>query len=74
MDVSPVAGVVGGLRYVLGLADVAGSASNLGPSTLSRVGNATGTSSHVINGGMAASQAGLQGAIVPQPHTLTITY
>ena len=74
MDVSPVAGVVGGLRYVLGLADVAGSASNLGPATLSRVGNATGTSSHVINGGMVANQAGLQGAIVPQPHTLTITY
>ena len=74
MDVSPVAGVVGGLRYVLGLADVAGSAGNLGPSTLSRVGNATGTSSHVINGGMVANQAGLQGAIVPQPHTLTITY
>lgn len=74
MDVSPVAGVVGGLRYVLGLADVAGSASNLGPATLSSVGSATGTRSHVINGGMVANQAGLQGAIVPQPHTLTITY
>ena len=74
MDVSPVAGVVGGLRYVLGLADVAGSASNLGPATLGRVGSATGSRSHVINGAMVANQAGLQGAIVPQPHTLTITY
>lgn len=74
MDVSPVAGVVGGLRYVLGLADVAGSASNVGPTSLSRVGSATGTRSHVINGAMVANQAGLQGAIVPQAHTLTITY
>lgn len=74
MDVSPVAGVVGGLRYELGLSDVAGSATNLGPATLSRVGSATGTRSHVINGAMVANQAGLQGAIVPQPHTLTITY
>ena len=74
MDVSPAAGVVCGLRYVLGLADVAGSASNLGPTTLGRVGNSTGTSSHVINGAMVANQAGLQGAIVTQAHTLTITY
>ena len=74
MDVSPAAGVVGGLRYVLGLADMAGSASNLGPTTLSRVGSATGSRSHVINGAMVANQAGLQGAIVPQPHTLTVTY
>ena len=74
MDVSPPSGVVGGLRYELGLADVAGSASNLGPVTLSRVGSATGSRTHVINGGMVASQAGLLGAIVPQAHTLTITY
>lgn len=74
MDVSPVAGVVGGLRYSLGLADAAGSVSNLGPTTLSRVGSATGTRSHVINGAMQANQAGQLGGIVPQQHTLTITY
>ena len=74
MDLSPVAGVVGGLRYVLGLADVAGSAGNLGPTTLSRVGSVTGSRSHVINGSMLANQAGQLGAIVPQLHTLTITY
>lgn len=74
MNVSPAAGVVGGLRYELGLADTAGSASNIGPSTLNRVGSATGSRAHVINGAMVANQAGLLGAIVPQPHTLTITY
>ncbi len=74
MDVTPSSGVVGGLRYELGLADVAGSASNLGPASLSRVGSATGSRAHVINGAMLANQAGLMGAIVPQAHTLTITY
>ena len=74
MDVSPAAGVVGGLRYDLGLSDLVGSAGNIGPATLSRTGSATGSRQHVINGVMVANQAGLQGAIVPQPHTLTITY
>lgn len=74
MDVSPAAGVVGGLRYQLGLSDVVGSAANIGPATLSRTGSATGSRAHVINGVMVSNQAGLQGAIVPQPHTLTITY
>lgn len=74
MDVSPAAGVVGGLRYDLGLSDVVGSVGNIGPASLSRTGSATGSRPHVINGVMVANQAGLLGAIVPQPHTLTITY
>ena len=74
MDVSPAAGVVGGLRYELGLSDAAGSATNIGPASLSRVGGATGSRPHVINGVMVANQAGVLGAIVAQPHTLTITY
>ena len=74
MDVSPAAGVVGGLRYELGLSDTAGSATNIGPASLSRVGGATGSRPHVINGVMVANQAGVLGAIVAQPHTLTITY
>ena len=74
MDVSPATGVVGGLRYDLGLSDVVGSAGSIGPASLSRTGSATGSRPHVINGVMVSNQAGLQGAIVPQPHTLTITY
>ena len=50
------------------------SAGNIGPVSLSRTGSATGSRPHVINGVMVANQSGLQGAIVPQPHTLTITY
>lgn len=74
MDVSPVAGVVGGLRYQLGLADTAGSVGNIGPAVLARVGSPTGSRSHVINGELLASQAGATVPIVPQAHTLTITY
>ena len=74
MDVSPASGVVGGLRYELGLSDTAGSATNIGPASLSRTGSATGSRQHVINGVMVANQAGVLGTIVAQPHTLTITY
>lgn len=74
MDLNPVSGVVGGLRYELGLADAVGSAGNLGPATLSRVGGSSGSRGHVINGAMPSNQAGDRSAIAPQPHTLTITY
>ena len=74
MDVSPASGVVGGLRYELGLSDTTGSATNIGPASLSRIGSALGTRAHVVNGVMLANQAGDLGAVVPQPHTLTITY
>ena len=74
MDVNPASGVVGGLRYELGLSDVTGSATNIGPASLSRVGSATGSRAHVINGVMVANQAGALGAIAPQPHTMTIIY
>ncbi len=74
IDLSPTAGVVGGLRYDLGLSDTVGSASNVGAATLSNVGNASGTRSHVINGVMLANQAGATTPIAPQSHTLTITY
>jgi spore coat protein U-like protein len=67
-------GVVAGLRYQLGLSDTVGSASNVGPTSISRAGDATGTRVHTINGVMDAGQAGTAGAPVPQPHTLTITY
>ena len=75
LALSPVSGVVGGLRYTLGLSlSAAGSASNIGPVSLDAVGNATGTATHYINGAMVAGQPGQAGTIVPQPHTLTITY
>jgi len=75
MALDPVSGVVGGLRYTLGLSlDAAGNASNTGPTSLATQGNATGTATHYINGSMQANQAGQSGTIVPQTHTLTITY
>jgi hypothetical protein len=75
MTLDPVSGVVGGLRYTLGLSlAAAGTASNTGPTSLSTQGNATGTATHYINGSMQANQAGQSGTIVPQTHTLTITY
>ncbi len=75
MTLSPVSGVVAGLRYTLGLSlAAAGTASNTGPSTLSTTGNATGSATHYINGSMAAAQAGQTGTPVPQAHTLTLTY
>jgi len=75
MTLSPVSGVVGGLRYTLGLSlATAGTAGNTGPTSLSTQGNATGTATHYINGSMQANQAGQSGTIVPQTHTLTITY
>ena len=75
MTLDPVSGVVGGLRYTLGLSlDAAGTASNTGPTSLSTQGNATGTATHYINGSMQANQAGQSGTIAPQTHTLTITY
>jgi spore coat protein U-like protein len=67
-------GVVAGLRYQLGLSDTVGSAANIGPTSISRAGGATGTKVHTINAVMDAGQAGTAGAAVPQPHTLTITY
>jgi hypothetical protein len=75
MALSPVSGVVAGLRYTLGLSlAAAGTASNTGPSTVSTTGNATGSATHYINGSMAAAQAGQTGTPVPQSHTLTLTY
>jgi spore coat protein U-like protein len=71
---TPGSGVVAGLRYQLGLSDTIGSASNIGPTSISRTGGATGTKMHTINGVMDAGQAGTSGAPVPQQHTLTITY
>jgi spore coat protein U-like protein len=67
-------GVVAGLRYQLGLSDAVGSAGNIGPTSITRTGDATGTRIHTINGVMDAGQAGTSGAPVPQPHTLTISY
>jgi spore coat protein U-like protein len=74
MVLSPSNGVVAGLRYQLGLSDAVGSATAIGPASLSRTGGPTGTRIHTINGVMDAGQAGTAGAPVPQPHTLTITY
>ncbi len=75
MTLDPVSGAVGGLHYTLGLSlDAAGTASNTGPTSLSAQGNATGSSTHYINGSMDAAQPGQSGTIVPQTHTLTITY
>lgn len=75
MTLNPVSGVVAGLQYTLGLTlAAAGTASNTGPSTLSAIGNATGSATHYINGSMAAAQPGQTGTPVPQSHTLTITY
>ena len=75
MSLDALSGVVGGLRYTLGLSlSSAGTASNIGSSSLSTQGNVTGTATHYINGAMAAGQAGQAGTIVAQTHLLTITY
>ncbi|MEI7785341.1 MAG: spore coat protein U domain-containing protein [Betaproteobacteria bacterium] len=75
MTLDQLSGVVGGLRYTLGLSLTSpGTASNIGTNSLSTQGNVTGTATHYINGLMAAGQAGQSGTIVPQPHLLTITY
>jgi hypothetical protein len=74
MALSPTNGVVGGLKYQLGLtAATPGSASSLGPTSLNNVGGTTGKL-HYINGVMDAGQAGQSGLPVSQPHTLTISY
>jgi Spore Coat Protein U domain len=74
MTLSPTNGVVGGLKYQLGLtAATPGSASSLGPTSLNNVGGTTGKL-HYINGVMDAGQAGQSGLPVSQPHTLTISY
>lgn len=75
MSVSPASGVVAGLHYTLGLSlSLPGTASAVGAATLSTQGNATGTATHFINGAMIGGQAGQAGPVVPQVHTLTITY
>ena len=75
MTLNTLSGVVGGLRYTLGLSlAAAGNASNIGSGSLSTTGNVTGSATHYINGAMAAGQAGQTGAITPQSHTLTIIY
>lgn len=75
LAVSPASGAVAGLNYTLGLTlSSPGSASQVGPPTLSTTGNPTGKATHYINGSMTAGQAGQVGTVVPQVHTLTITY
>lgn len=75
MAVSPAAGVVGGVRYQLGLSTGAeGSAGSIGSTPLSDVGGALGTKVHFINASMQAGQAGQAGAPMSSGHTLTITY
>ncbi len=75
VSLSPTVGVVAGLRYSLGLSlSTPGSAANPGPPSLSTQGNATGSAVHYINGAMPAGQPGQTGDVVPQIHTLTITY
>ena len=75
MTLSPAVGVVAGLRYSLGLSlNQAGSAADPGPASLSTQGTATGFATHYINGAMPAAQPGQSGTVVPQVHTLTLTY
>jgi Spore Coat Protein U domain len=75
MAVSPTAGVVGGLNYMLGLSTGAqGSAASIGTIPLSDVGGSLGTKVHFINASMQAGQAGQVGAPLSNAHTLTITY
>jgi hypothetical protein len=74
MALSPTTGVVGGLRYQLGLSNAVGSANSIGSTPLTSTGGAAGTKIHYINGVMDAGQAGTAGAVTPQIHTLTITY
>jgi spore coat protein U-like protein len=71
---SPVSGVVAGLKYQLGLSTTVGSASSIGTTPLAGTGNSTGTKIYFINGVADAGQAGTVGAAVPQSHTITITY
>lgn len=75
MTLSPAVGVVAGLRYSLGLSlSQAGTAANTGPASLSAQGTAVGFATHYINGAMPEGQPGQSGPVVPQIHTLTITY
>ncbi len=75
MEVSPTAGVVGGLNYQLGLSTGSqGSAGSIGPTSLPDVGGALGTKVHFINASMQAGQAGQIGGPTSNGHTLTITY
>lgn len=73
--VSPSSGLVSGLSYSLGLSlSQSGSAANVGPASLSTQGTALGSATHYINGSMPSAQPGQSGTVVPQIHTLTITY
>jgi hypothetical protein len=74
MTLSPANGVVGGLRYQLGLSNAIGSTSSVGSNPLTSTGGAVGTKVHYINAVMDAGQAGTAGVVTPQVHTLTITY
>jgi hypothetical protein len=75
VSVDPPLGVVGGLRYTLGLTALApGSGSNVGMGSIQDVGNPAGTRVYYVNGFMPAAQPGASGAVTPQPHTVTITY
>jgi Spore Coat Protein U domain len=74
LSVSPAFGTVAGLNYQLGLASTAGSATNLGPASLTDTGAASGSKNYVVNGGMAGGQAGDKTLPVSQSHILTIAY
>jgi hypothetical protein len=74
MSLTPANGVVGGLKYQLGLSNAQGSTTNIGPASLGSIGGSTGMKVHYINAVMDAGQAGTAGAITPQSHTLMITY
>ncbi len=74
MSLNSTAGVVGGLKYQLGLSNAMGSASSIGTASLASTGGASGTKVHYINAVMDAGQAGTSGAVTPQSHMLTITY
>jgi Spore Coat Protein U domain len=68
-------GVVGGLRYQLGLTTTAqGSAAAVGGTTAADVGGPTGTKVHYINAVMSAGQAGQIGLPTSNSHVLTIAY
>jgi hypothetical protein len=68
-------GVVGGLRYQLGITTTAqGNAGAVGNPTATAMGDATGTRVHYINAVISAGQAGQIGAPTSNPHVLTITY
>ncbi len=74
MSLNATSGVVGGLKYQLGLSNAPGSASAVGSASLASTGGPLGTKVHYINAVMDAGQAGTSGAVVPQSHTLTISY